>query len=887
MERKEECRVLLVEDNPGDVRLIREYVAASTRELFLIDCCEDLASALTHVARTGADVVLLDLGLPDSQGLITLQSIRKQVSRLPIVVLTGLQDEEIGLEAVKEGAQSYLVKEGLTPALLTATLRYAVARQSIQDELRKERDFADAILQTAQVVVLVLDSAGNILRFNQHLEELSGISLEEARGKDWFESFLPKEDQASVRAQFAGALAGRQTRGNVNPIVTRNGEYRWLEWYDKTLTDSSGEVAVVCMAVDVTEKRRMDRQQALVAEILTILNRRNEWQALIADILETIQTSTGLEAVAIRLEQEGDFPYVAVCGFPPEFVAIERSLVDCDGAGLPKRDAAGKQELACMCGNVIRGRIDPALSFFTEHGSFWTNSTTQLLASTTEKERQSPTRNQCNAFGYESVALIPVRSNSDTIGLLQLNDHRTDQFDAEMIQFFEGLAASIGVAYKRQQAEEQYRMLFERNMAGVSVTALDGRFIACNQAFSDMLGYASPEEMISVHASELYFDAADRKKFLGELRGAREIVGKEFCLRRKDGGAIWVLESACMIQAGNGDTVAIQATMVDVTHLRETEEALRERVKELTCLSQVNREFLANRPVGETIQRVAELVVPAMMFPDKARVRVELAGEWCATEGYADALPPGIDADIDTQETVLGRLSVRYADEQPFLLEEQSLLSTLAVDLAIWHEGTRARVKLKKALDGTVRAVGLVAEMKDSYTSGHQQRVAELACAVASKMGLSEEEIEDISTASLMHDIGKMMVPSEILSKPVALTDIEFSLIKEHPGVAYKMLTAIKFPEPVPTIIVQHHERMDGSGYPDGLKGEAITLAARILAVADVVEAMAAHRPYRPALGIDAALDEMRNGRGKLYDPAVVDVCVTLFEKTGFTFGNQ
>ncbi len=461
MER-EELRVLLVEDNPGDARLIREYLAVDTREILRIDQCDSLASASARLAGTSVDVVLLDLGLPDSQGLDTLRSLHKQAPRTPIIVLTGLDDEEAGLEAVRGGAQDYLGKGTLTSAFLLATLRYAVARQKIQDELRSERDFRDAMLQTAQVTVVVLDSTGHIVRFNRHFEELCGVPLEESRGKDWFETFLPKEDHTRIRALFARAIAGQPTRGEVNPIVTRSGEYRWLEWYDKTLTAPSGEVALVSIAVDVTEKQRMARQQELAAEVLAILNRPNEWKALIGDILESIQTSTSLEAVAIRLAREGDYPYVAVRGFSREFVAKERSLVDCDGAGLPKCDAAGKKELACMCGNVICGRTDPTLPFFTEGGSFWTNSTTQLLASTTEKERQSSTRNQCNAFGYESVALIPVRANGNTIGLLQLNDRRPNQFDVEMIHFFEGLSASIGVAFKRQQAEERIRRLLDR-----------------------------------------------------------------------------------------------------------------------------------------------------------------------------------------------------------------------------------------------------------------------------------------------------------------------------------------------------------------------------------------------------------------------------------------
>jgi len=173
--------------------------------------------------------------------------------------------------------------------------------------------------------------------------------------------------------------------------------------------------------------------------------------------------------------------------------------------------------------------------------------------------------------------------------------------------------------------------------------------------------------------------------------------------------------------------------------------------------------------------------------------------------------------------------------------------------------------------------------MRDPYTAGHQRRVAELASAIAKEMRLPKEKIEGIHMAGLIHDIGKIAVPAEILSKPSKLSKMEMDLIKAHSQVGYELLKEIDFPWPVANIVLQHHERLDGVGYPQGLKGDEILLEARILAVADVVEAMASHRPYRPALGLDAALDEIKQGKGKLYEPAAVDACLVLFEK-GFTF---
>ncbi len=195
--------------------------------------------------------------------------------------------------------------------------------------------------------------------------------------------------------------------------------------------------------------------------------------------------------------------------------------------------------------------------------------------------------------------------------------------------------------------------------------------------------------------------------------------------------------------------------------------------------------------------------------------------------------------------------------------------------------------KVKKSVISTVNAMSKVIELRDPYTAGHQQRVALLASAIAREMGLPEERVFGIQLAALIHDIGKIYVPADILAKPGKLTEIEFEMIKTHPELGYNALKMIEFPWPIAEIIRQHHERLDGSGYPHGLKGDEILLEARIIGVADVVEAMASHRPYRPSLGIDAALEEITRNSGKLYDPEVVKACVRLFREKGFDFEKE
>ena len=192
--------------------------------------------------------------------------------------------------------------------------------------------------------------------------------------------------------------------------------------------------------------------------------------------------------------------------------------------------------------------------------------------------------------------------------------------------------------------------------------------------------------------------------------------------------------------------------------------------------------------------------------------------------------------------------------------------------------------KLQNALGSTIQTVSRIVESRDPYTAGHQERVARLATAIAEEMRLSGELIESIRMAATLHDVGKINIPAEILSKPKKLTDIEMRIVRMHPEVGYNILAPIEFPYPIAKIVLQHHEKMDGSGYPAGLTGENILLEARILAVADVVEAMASHRPYRPAFDIEKALEEISRYRGTRYDEAVVSTCLKLFDEKLFVF---
>jgi len=244
---------------------------------------------------------------------------------------------------------------------------------------------------------------------------------------------------------------------------------------------------------------------------------------------------------------------------------------------------------------------------------------------------------------------------------------------------------------------------------------------------------------------------------------------------------------------------------------------------------------------------------------------------------------------IRYQEEVFGVIGIFSRLPYDMQDKELTLLDELASDLAYGVHSHRTQQahdegvkRLNRAMMNTIEAVSIALEKRDPYTAGHQNRVATLSMAIAREMGYSEERIEGIRLGSMVHDIGKISVPAEILNRPGRLSNDEFGIIRAHPEAGYDILKGVDFPWPIAQMIIQHHERIDGSGYPYGLKGDEIEPEARILAVADVVEAITSHRPYRPSLGLDIALEEIEHGRGTAYDPTVVDACLTLFREKGF-----
>ena len=318
--------------------------------------------------------------------------------------------------------------------------------------------------------------------------------------------------------------------------------------------------------------------------------------------------------------------------------------------------------------------------------------------------------------------------------------------------------------------------------------------------------------------------------------------------------------------------------------------ALKERRKELHCLQQIEQIIAANQgTLDDILTKIVETIPQAWVHSANTVARISW-GPTVYQTGDLGRCQSVQSSEVRANGTIYGCVEVGYtepftaASEGPFLAEERLLLDTIATRLGSLIARVIAEQKLSSTLQKNERlykqlltVLGDMEEMRDPYTAGHQLSVGQLAWAIGVELGLPARQLEGLQLAASVHNIGKIMVPAEILCKPTKLTRHEYELIKEHAEAGYNILKNVDFPWPIARIVHEHHERMDGSGYPNGLHGDEVLLESRIVAVADVVQSMCSHRPYRPGLGSEAALEEITKNRGRLYDTDVVEACQRLF----------
>lgn len=448
---------------------------------------------------------------------------------------------------------------------------------------------------------------------------------------------------------------------------------------------------------------------------------------------------------------------------------------------------------------------------------------------------------------------------------------------------------------KIKESEERYRDLVEKAGVAILIDDKDGNVQYCNRKYAEMFGYALEEMGNQAIFSIVHPDDLDRvtKFHKGRIQGKKVPLEYECKGIKKDGTVIYIEIHADTLQ-DNGNIVGTRSYIWDITERKKFEQALLASEEKFKTLFNSAADAIFISDLDGNILEVNEVVCERLGYDKKKILDMTLAD--IDRPKQAAPIPKRIEelyrrghiffetAHQHQNGTVIPiELSSRIIE-----YEGKSAALSIARDITerklAEEERKQSFERLRQALEETVNALASAVEMRDPYTAGHQHRVTSLACAIAEEMGLSKEKTEGIRMAGVIHDVGKIRVPAEILSWPGQLTEIDFNLIKTHPQVGYDILKQIELPHQVTKIMLQHHERLDGSGYPEGLKAKDILIEAKVLAVADVVEAMASHRPYRASLGIDKALEEISKNKGILYDPKVVDSCLKLFNEKNFEF---
>jgi PAS domain S-box-containing protein/putative nucleotidyltransferase with HDIG domain len=809
-------------------------------------------------------------------------------------------------------------------------------------------------------------------------------------------------------------------------------------------------------------RKQMEDEREITMRLLRLLNEKSDMHVLIRHVTALLQEWSGCEAIGIRLRNGDDFPYFETRGFPARHVQLESSLCAKDADGVLLRDFQGNPVLECMCGNILCGRFDPSKPFFTAHGSFWSNCTTQLLASTTDEDRLARTRNRCNGEGYESVALIPLRTAGITYGLLQFNDFHQGRFTPEGIALFERLADNLanGVAERLAQktleeSEARYRALAHSAKDAFITSDFAGTIVGWNPSAERIFGYTEAEirgQPVSLLLTQAYSDlhqhgvekmhvdgltimngdaiegegrrkdgsifplelslsaweireghfytaiihditARKQAEANLHLRSAaltaaanailitnregiiewanpafttltgytmQEAVGKnpreliksgqhdhafykslwetilagkvwqgELTNRRKNGEYYFEEMTITPLQGNHGEANYFIAVKQDITLRKQADDRNRRQLQRLAALHTIDAAINGSLDLNLTLHIVLRetltqlnvdaatilLINPALHTLEFAagigmqtdgtqhpnlRVGDGLAGQ-AAMNRQVIHIPNLLTSDtkftnlpeflseqfvgycvvpLIAKGEVYGVLEVfkrsvlslpNEEDEWMYFLETLAGQAAIAVDnVHLFDNLQRANIDLFMAYDATIEGWSRAMDLRDEETEGHTQRVTKLTEALARAVGFSETDLIHLRRGALLHDIGKMGVPDDILLKPGVLTDEEWKIIRRHPVFAYEMLSPIKYLHPALDIPYCHHEKWDGTGYPRGLKGEEIPLSARLFAVVDVWDALTNDRPYRDAWPKEKTLAYINDQSGKHFDPQVV-----------------
>ncbi|MDD3448621.1 MAG: PAS domain S-box protein, partial [Gammaproteobacteria bacterium] len=779
---------------------------------------------------------------------------------------------EITVEGRHYAARGYALRGG------GGTLRSGIhilqditERRSAEQEMVEAHRRAQRYLDVVNVMILALDHDGRITLVNRRGCEILGYPEEELIGRDWVATCIPAPRRAEIHALFAQHMENAPREHAEAPVLTRDGRVRIISWHNTVLRDGHGHpIGTLSSGQDVTEQRRAEESLRTSEERLTLM-------------LEG--TEDGLWDWNLVNDQVYFSPrWKAILGYGDE------ELGNRLGTWRSRIHPEDRPGVLAEVERVLQGDGDHIdLMFRMRHRNgrdVWVESRGRVF----RDESGRPVR--------------MVGAHSDVTARKEFEAREHDLLD------------TLRERVKETDCLYQVmRLAADKEMPLATVL----------QRIADLLpgGWRHPDRAaarVSLGASE--FTSSGYRPTEWTLRAPIQLPDPP-------GGEVEVCYLEPLAEAGRDPFLDEERSLIATVGVqlgqliaqRRHAEALERLNRTLRTLSQGNTVLVRAESEAELNRSLCDVMVDQGGYPlawiayhgerpghGESRI-VHAAGTRSGPESHIEAAarinagePAGHgDAQGGVENCVVlplvdtgrafGVLGVCAAPGQEFTTGEVALLDELANDLAFGirshrtsEERDHAREALGNVLFETIEAIAHTVEIRDPYTAGHQRRVALLAEAIARELGWSENRIEGLRLGAIIHDIGKIYVPAEILNRPGRLTPQEFGIIQQHPQVGFDIVRGISFPWPVAEMILQHHERMDGSGYPRGLSGDAIVEEARILAVADVVEAISAHRPYRPALGADRAQEEIRAGRGSRYDAAAVDACIRLFEQRRFAW---
>jgi PAS domain S-box-containing protein/putative nucleotidyltransferase with HDIG domain len=536
---------------------------------------------------------------------------------------------------------------------------------------------------------------------------------------------------------------------------------------------------------------------------------------------------------------------------------------------------------------------DMVRQWVEEHGQV-------LRGETIHREYRIPVGDEERTF---MTTVAPVRVGDEVIGTVGTSMDITarERMEEALRRARDELEQRVAERTRElRESEERFRTLFVRAPDAFFITDLNGVFVDGNQAAEELVGlpradlvgrsfldaeFLSPEDLVRA------------KALMSENIQGHPTGPDEFSLHRSDGLEVPIeIRSYPFPLSGRAVVLSIAR---DVTERRRMVESLREAKELAEGMIDTANAIVIELDPDARVRRFNRYAERLTGYSRDEAIGKDWLETFLAAEDRAEvpqifrevlAEMPDASSNVNPILCKDGDRRIVEWRNTTITGSDGTVNGVLAIGIDITereqalHDLRASEQRLFEVFEGTVTAFAQTVEARDPYTAGHQEHVARLAAEIGRKLRMSEECIEAVRVAGLLHDIGKIGVPAEILAKPTELTAVEMDLIQQHPAHGDRILQGIPFPWPIAEIVRQHHERVDGTGYPDGLKGNEILLQARILAVADTVEAMASHRPYRPARGLDAALDVIRDGRETIFDAQVVDACVELFEVDGFVF---